>query len=68
MTISLNVRCFREVGGLVVRDATCLHAPEECQELQKTGDFQTPEFPVSVELSGSSTLEPVNRLKPNQRN
>lgn len=28
---------FREISGLVVRDAACLNTPEECQELQKLG-------------------------------
>lgn len=35
---SLNTRYFREVAGLV-RDASCLHAPEEGQELQKLKIF-----------------------------
>lgn len=37
--ISLNVKCFREMRGLVVRAAACLCMSGKCQELQKLWIF-----------------------------
>lgn len=65
MSISLNVRCFREISGLVVRDAACFWKVPGAAEAQ---DLQKPNFSVWLKLSASSTLAPVNHLKSNQRN
>lgn len=61
MPISLNVRCFREMSGLMVRAAACLHAPEKLR-------ISKSQTSVLFKLSASSTGAPVDHWKSNQRN